>query len=207
MHLAKFSSLTLNLFNSSSMYSRMLFTPVFFSTISFWSFMIITSPFIRASTRRHRGPPWHPMILNRPRGVSLLPSPPLLFPSAVAESSQNAFFLSLNNVLNTCSERMHKSKCFSEISRACNLYALFFCFLLLLLLLFFSYFFFCLDAFASFIKASFRSSLIVMIPSSSSSSSCRLKDNIFEEVDAAGAFQSLFIHRTCSSFSTSAIAA
>ena len=51
------------------------------------------------------------------------------------------------------------------------------------------------------------SSLFPILSSSSSSSSCRLKDNIFEEVDAAGAFQSLFIHRTCSSFSTSAIAA
>ena len=139
--------------------------------------MTTSLPFIRASTRRHRGPPWHPMTLNRPRGVSLSPLLLLslvpLLPSAVAESSQNAFFLSLNNVLNTSSERVGESR--SETSRACNLYALFFCFLLLLLLLLFLSCV-CLDAFTSFIKTVFRSSLIVVVvvvvvsfPSSSSS--------------------------------------
>ena len=135
--------------------------------------MTTSLPFIRASTRRHRGPPWHPMTLNRPRGVSLSPLlllAPLPPPSAVAESSQNAFFLSLNNVLNTSSERVGESR--SETSRACNLYALFFCFLLLLLLLLFLSCV-CLDAFTSFIKTVFRSSLIVVVvvsfPSSSSS--------------------------------------
>ena len=132
--------------------------------------MTTSLPFIRASTRRHRGPPWHPMTLNRPRGVSLSPlllSAPLP-PSAVAESSQNAFFLSLNNVLNTSSERVGESR--SETSRACNLYALFFCFLLLLLLLLFLSCV-CLDAFTSFIKTVFRSSLIVVVVSFPSSSS------------------------------------
>ena len=132
--------------------------------------MTTSLPFIRASTRRHRGPPWHPMTLNRPRGVSLSPLLSLvpLLPSAVAESSQNAFFLSLNNVLNTSSERVGESR--SETSRACNLYALFFCFLLLLLLLLFLS---CvsLEAFTSFIKTVFRSSLIVVVVSFPSSSS------------------------------------